>query len=360
VNLEAVLRHSQVRDFYRWWKRRQPPEQGRVVLSQRRVYILPTRHGITFGLALLIMLIGSVNYGLSLGYVLTFLLAGMAIVSILHTFRNLAHLAVTAGKVEPVFAGEKAQFEIYLENERNEARLAVNATGAGDGGAVVCDVPARATARVAIPVLAQRRGWLELPRITLDTRYPLGLFRAWSYVQPAMRTLVYPRPDASPLPRPSPLEGNGASVMSGAGSEDFSGLRPYQPSDSPRHVAWKAAARNEGMLTKLFSGRAAMELIFDWKDLPGVLDTEARLSRLTRWVLLAHAQGARYAVHLPGRGIDLGEGDDQLARCLQELALFNEEGFTEGKSIPPPTKEAQSPFGPPGIGTPRQAAGHRE
>lgn len=322
MKLEAVLRHSQLREFYRWWTRRQRPEEGRVILSQRRVYILPTRHGMTFGIALLVMLIGSINYGLSLGYVLTFLLAGMAVVSILHTFRNLAHLAVSAGKVEPVFAGDTAQFEIYLENERSEPRLAVNAAGGSDS--VSCDVPARGSARVAVPVLALRRGWLELPRVTLDTRYPLGLFRAWSYVQPAMKTLVYPKPDASPLPLPTPLEGAGAAAASGSGSEDFSGLRPYQPSDSPRHVAWKAAAHSEGMLTKLFSGRATMELIFDWHDLPDTLDIEARLSRLTRWVLLAHAQGARYAITLPGRRIELGDGDEQLGRCLQELAVFNE------------------------------------
>lgn len=324
MNLETVLRHSQVRDLYRWWKQRQQPEHGRVVLSQRRVYILPTRHGLTFALALLVMLIGSINYGLSLGYVLTFLLAGMAVVSILHTFRNLAHLAVTAGKVMPVFAGEAAQFEIYLENERNETRLAINAACAGGGDPVSFDVPARDSARVAIPVVGQHRGWLELPRVTLDTRYPLGLFRAWSYVQPAMRTLVYPKPDASPLPRPSPLEGSGAAAMSGGGTEDFSGLRPYQASDSPRHVAWKAAARSEGMLTKLFSGHATMELIFDWQELPDRLDTEARLSRLARWVLLAHEQGARYALLLPGRKVEIDDGDDQLARCLQELALFDE------------------------------------
>ena len=324
MNLESVLRHSQLRDFYRWVKRRQQPEQGRVVLSQRRVYILPTRHGITFGIALLVMLIGSINYGLSLGYVLTFLLAGMAVVSILHTFRNLAHLAIIAGKVEPVFAGSPALFEIHLENERNETRIAINAFGAGNEASVCCDVPARGSARLAIPVVARRRGWLDLPRVTLDTRYPLGLFRAWSYVQPAMRTLVYPTPDAAPLPRPLPVEGNGSAATSGSGSEDFSGLRPYQPSDSPRHVAWKAAAHSEGMLTKLFSGRATLELVFSWFDLPDTLDTEARLSRLTRWVLLAHEQGARYSLALPGRAVPLGDGESHFTTCLQELALFDE------------------------------------
>src|SRR3972149_4595322 len=91
------------------------PETGTIFLAQRRVYILPTRHGITFGLALLLMLICSINYTLSLGYALTFLLAGMGLVSMLHTYRNLAHLYVSAARVEPVFVGEQAKFALPLE-----------------------------------------------------------------------------------------------------------------------------------------------------------------------------------------------------------------------------------------------------
>lgn len=319
--LQGLLRHSQAWNFYQWWKRRHLPERARIVLNQRRIYILPTRHGFTFGLALILMLIGSINYNLSLGYVLTFLLAGMAIVSILHTFRNLVQLTVTAGRVEPVFAGDTAHFEIHLENGRDEPRIAIDAS-AGDM-TVGADVPASGTARLAIPVAAPRRGRLELPRVTLDTRFPLGLIRAWSYVQPAMQTLVYPRPDEAALPPPRPVAGLGSAASAGLGNDDFAALREYQPSDSPRHIAWKAAARSEGMLTKQFSGRAAEERLFAWDDLPPAMGIEDRLSRLTRWVLLAHAAGARFALRLPGTELPLGEGDAHLAACLEQLALFN-------------------------------------
>ena len=75
-----------------------------MTLTQRRIYILPTRAGLLFGSTVLLMLVGCVNYNLSLGYVITFLLAGAGIVSILHTFRNLASLQVAAGRARPVFA----------------------------------------------------------------------------------------------------------------------------------------------------------------------------------------------------------------------------------------------------------------
>ena len=320
MNLESILKYSQAYNFWQWAARRHPPEQGRIFLSQRRVYILPTRHGLTFGGGLVLMLVGSINYNLALGYVLTFLLAGMAIVSILHTFRNLVHLTIMAGKVQPVFAGDFAHFILHVENARAEARRSVDFQC--DGQAVTTAVPGNGSVAVDVPLRAARRGWLELPRVTVDTRFPLGLFRAWSYVQPAMRALVYPKPDSSLLPEPRPRPDTGDSINLGIGSDDFSGLRNYQPTDSPRHVAWKAVARGNALLTKTFSARASRELLFDWSDLPPDMGEEARLSRLARWVVLAHQSGMSYGLRIPGNDVPVATGPAHLNACLQALALY--------------------------------------
>jgi len=321
VKLDRVLQYSQAYNFYRWVSRRHGPEPGVVFLSQRRVYILPTRHGLTFGAVLVLLLIGSINYNLSLGYVLAFLLAGMGIVSILHTFHNLAHLYVSAGRVVPVFAGDAARFELLLDNKSELDRHSIDLV-CGEARAS-CSVPARQQRRVELPLKAEKRGWLPLGRVTIDTRFPLGLMRAWSYVQPDARALVYPKPDTAPLPLPQSDDDTGDAVASGPGSDDFSGLRPYQTSDSPRHVAWKASARSEFLLTKLFSGQASAELSFEWERLPAQMHTEARLSRLTRWVMLAEEHGLRYGLKLPGVLVPPGEGAAQRDRCLKELALYH-------------------------------------
>jgi uncharacterized protein (DUF58 family) len=157
----------------------------------------------------------------------------------------------------------------------------------------------------------------------METRYPLGLMRAWSYVQPDMRALVYPTPDHAPLPPNQPVADSGDAMASGAGADDFAGLRAYEQSDSPRHIAWKAAARGGPLLTKTFSGRAAAELWFDWDRLPVEMGTEARLSRLTRWVLLAQAEGLRFGLRLPGVELPLAQGPTHVERCLEQLALFD-------------------------------------
>ena len=314
---EKILSHSQLYNAFFGPRR---PEPGTIFLLQKRVYILPTRPGLAFALALVVMLIGSINYNLSLGYILTFLLASLALVAILHTFRNLVHLRITPGRVDPVFAGESAWFELFVENRSGYDRCSISLWH--QGKATQCDVASGRGTTVGVPVAAERRGWLTPGRITVDTRFPVGLLRAWSYIQPDMRCLVFPRPDAGLLPLPEPSGGAGEKRVAGGGSNDFAGLRPYQVSDSPRHIHWKAAARGQGLQTKVFSGRANAELWLDWSQLPADLDLEAKLSRLTRWVLSADQDGLRYGLRLPGLELAPDTGESHRLACLRELALY--------------------------------------
>ena len=323
MNLDRVLRYSQL---YNLLMPRKEPEPGVVFLSQRRVYILPTRQGLTFSLALLVMLLGSINYNLSLGYLLTFLLTGVGIVSILHTFRNLAHLYISPGRVEPVFAGSDAHFQLHIENRSGHERFAIAFDRAG--ATARCDIPAGTTVGVTLTIRAEKRGLMTLGRVTLDTRYPLGLLRAWSYVSPDLHCLVYPQPDSARLPPPQPQADSGDTVALGSGTDDFFGLRPYQPSDSPRHIAWKASMREGPLLTKQFSGRASAQMWFDWSDLPRNMDSEARLSRLTRWVLLANTRGIACGLRLPGLEIPVGIGEAHCLACLKALALHDSTAAT--------------------------------
>jgi hypothetical protein len=80
-----------------------PPERGTIILVHRRVYILPARLGLLFGATLAILLIGSINYALALGFALTFLLAGLALAGIVHTARNLGRI----GDIIGVSMGDK-------------------------------------------------------------------------------------------------------------------------------------------------------------------------------------------------------------------------------------------------------------
>jgi uncharacterized protein (DUF58 family) len=308
--------------FSSWLYGFTPPERGTVVLVHRRVYIVPARLGFYFGATLTVLLVGSINYSLSLGFALTFLLAGLGLAAMVHTARNLARIAVSAGRAEPVYAGESAQFRLYLDGGAAFDRPSILARHVSSGSQLVVDVPALGIAEVVLAVPAPRRGWVALGRVMLETRFPLGLFRAWSYIEPDARCLVYPRPERSPLPPYSGETAAGTLHAPTPGADDFAGLRDYQRSDSPRHIAWKAVARSDQLLTKQFAGDAAAELWLDARLLPAGLTLEQTLSRLAGWVLAADRAGAHYGLRLAGVEIAPGRGDAHRAACLQALALY--------------------------------------
>lgn len=323
MNPAAGLRHRLNEAFVRWALRVRPPEAAPIVLTQNRVYVLPTRAGIAFAVALGVILLGAMNYNLSLGYALVFLLGGLGIVAILHTFRNLALLSIRPGRCDPVFAGATAQFDIVLENPRREPRTSLSVS-VGGGTPIEVDVGARAGATATLGVHAERRGWLPLPRLTIETAWPLGLVRAWSYAVPDQRCLVYPQPAAKAPPLPWSGDAARGTTREGRGSDDFSGLRRHQPADPPHHIAWKAAARQENapLLTKQFAGATAEQIWLDWDALPNVTDGERRLSILARWMLDAEAAGLAWGLRLPGQRLPPSGGAAQLAAGLRALALF--------------------------------------
>jgi uncharacterized protein (DUF58 family) len=296
------------------------PEEGPVTLDRSRVFILPTGAGLAFALMLLVMLFGSINYNNSLGHMFSYLLGSMAMVSIFYTYRNLVMLGFTVGKVRPVYAGERAGFEIRVTNPDVYSRFGILLESANQP-AVSIELCPQQTSSVMLYRNTTRRGVLALGRCRISSCYPLGLFRAWSHLDLRMNCLVYPRPGPRrPLPQTTAYKPN-RSGDKGRGVDDFSGFRPYRPGDSPRHVFWKAAAREQPLLTKQFGGDRADELWLDWRYLDA-LDTEARLSQLCRWVLDASHDRLCYGLRLPGVEIAVASGDVHKQRCLEALARF--------------------------------------
>lgn len=303
----------------RWLFRSGGAAAREVVLVQRRVFILPTRQGLVYAGILALMLAASINYALSLGYVLTFLLAAMGVNAMLHTWRNLALLRAAAGPCEPVFCGDPAVFVVELDNRTSHPRHAVTLSRDGQDASPL-DLPARAIRRATLAVPTTQRGVLRAGRLVLHTRFPLGLYRAWSSLELDLGCLVYPRPAPPGLPLPATGAAQHGPALPAAGDDDFGGLRPYRRGDALRHVAWKATARDDALLTKQFAGRATVECWLAWEALPAAWDTERRLAQLARWVIDADRAGLGYGLSLPGRRIPLGSGPVQRRRCLEALA----------------------------------------
>ena len=328
------------RKLFRNWAFRRGVETGTLVLNQRRIYIVPSRQGFGFAFVLVMMLLGDINYNLSLGYVLTFLLATTAGMSMLHAFRNMAQLEIHAGYVESVFAGERAKFVFHFNNPGRLDRYHLHLHD-DDGHHTVFDLPSQRSTQVELAIPAPRRGWLDSGRLTLYTRYPLGLFYAWTYVHFDVRCLVYPKP-AAPQALPAASVQDGIGKVTAAGDEDFYGLRNYVAGDAMPRIAWKALAREQGLQVKQFSAYQGQELWLDWSLLPDI-GTEAKLELLTRWVLDADTLGLMYGLRLPQGEVPLGRIGAELpavdsasgqslpqhsaahrAECLRRLALYGQ------------------------------------
>ncbi|XVJ70073.1 MAG: DUF58 domain-containing protein [Rhizobacter sp.] len=318
-----------VRDRWQAWWGARHPRCDHLVLTQRNVYILPTRAGFMFAITLITLLLASINYQLNLGYVLTFLLAGSAVVSMHITHGSLRGLNLHLKPIAPVFAGQNALLEVVLQNA-GKARygLGLKLQSAPDTTLAWVDVPALGQTSAHLGWITDSRGQHATPNLTVETRFPLGLFRAWSVWRPAAQVLVYPKPE-HPSP-PMPPSQSVAVATGGArssGGTELEGVRAYRRGDALKLVVWKKAAQAQAsggdLVIRDTASTASQELWLDWQH-TGISGTEERLSRLAAWVLAAEATSntsTRYGLTTPGLHLPPDSGPGHRDACLRGLAL---------------------------------------
>jgi uncharacterized protein (DUF58 family) len=303
-----------------WMRRRQGADQLPVTLGRRRLYILPTRAGLAFAALLFMMLLTGLNYANSLALLLTFVLAGFALVVMQQCHRNLLGTEVSAAIAPAVFAGSVGRVQLTLANSAPLARRQLEAA-LPKGALVVADVAAHAREQLELPLAAPQRGLVRLERVRLSTAYPFGLFRTWTWLHAPIEMLVYPAPRGS-LPMPTESGSRpGSRQVQGQGADEWADLRAFRDGDSPRQVDWKAYARGAPLLVKEYLQGTAELQEFDFARLAEP-DVEARLSQLARWVVDAEAHGERYGLILPGVRWPPERGPEHRHRCLSALARF--------------------------------------
>ena len=304
-------------------------------MGQRNIYIVPSRAGLFFCLVLMVLLLASINDQLSLGYMLTFLLAGSGLASMQTTHGNLRGLNLDLRAPTPVFAGDDVQLEVRLHNPgRARFGIGIHVLGGRADEIAWTDVPAQGHALLALRYPAAARGLQPIPTLQIVTRFPLGLFRAWSLWRPAARVWVYPRPEvpAAPFPIQAADEGDESTAAMPAGlaqqGQDFEGVRLYRRGDTLRQVVWKKAALSLDQGTPPWvretQAPASQTLWFDARATADLADDEARLSRLAAWVLAAERLQQPYGLRLGGASWEPGLGAAQQQLCLEQLALAPE------------------------------------
>ncbi len=298
--------------------RTKPEDQLPKTIHHRRIYILPTKRGWVFLASLLLMLVASINYALSLGYALSFLLTGLFAATLLETYKNLAGIVIEEISAQNVFAGETAEFNIRLGSGKTERHdIEVQALGFTN----VCSIKSDASTDCGLLLPALTRGKTSLGRLTLTSRYPLGLWYTWCYAHTPAYLLVYPQPETNPPPLPLSKTDNAGDKYSPSIQGDVAGLRDYQAGDSPSHIAWKSAARGQGLQVKTFENAERGGDVWLSQNVTKQIELEKQLSRLSAWVLAAEKNHSNYALTLANKQLPLAMGEAHKKNALESLAL---------------------------------------
>ncbi len=328
-----------VQNRFRKWFENRLPLADQVTLTQRTVYILPTRPGLMLAVTLLVLLVASINYQLNLGYLLTFLLAGSALVGMHVCHGTLRGLAMNLIAPAAHYAGALATFDVKLINDKSGIRHGIglsvlnpsdqHANKSGADPWSWADVPAQGSKTVQVAFKPERRGLHRLPTLTAETRFPLGTFRVWSVWRPAAQMLVYPMPEVNPPPLPAgePRPGGAANAARAQNTGEFDGVRGYRRGDPLKLVVWKKAAKS-GMADEAGGGLVVRDTQQAqrhelWLDIiqAGTGDVEHKLTRLCAWVLAADKLGLDYGLRLPALSINPASGEAHKRQCLEALAL---------------------------------------
>jgi uncharacterized protein (DUF58 family) len=305
--------------FTRWLDRRIPP-CPQITLSQRNVFIFPTRTGFAFAGLLLLLLLGAVNYQASLVYGVVFLLGSVFLVTILYTFQNLSGLRLELIGARPGFVGEDLEFSVRVVRPQGGRSREGIQLGWLSGIMQWAELVDKEADTVRLYVQATERGYLEPGRLLVETYFPLGLLRAWTWVDLNARALVYPKPIFQDFPLPQQGSRNEGELIDPLGSEDFRDIREYRPGDPIKHILWRSYARSDELMVKQYASFVEPRLWLDMDSVSG--DIEERLSRLTGLALKATRLEREFGLRLGGRKIPPGTGESHLEQVLRELALY--------------------------------------
>lgn len=311
---------KQLRARFRQWVNRRIPPARAVTLDQKRIFIFPSRVGFFFGLCLLVMLMTAINFQNNMSYALTFLLATLFIIATLHTFANLSGLTIRALRAQSAFPGQQCEFDVQIERGKQRDHFALHLSWPDSSESLVNLVDQDAI-QVQLHMAVGSRGWYSPGRLLLESTYPLGLLRCWTWVDLDLHALVYPQPRASLEPAGLATDTPDGASAPIVGSDDFYGFRAYREGDSMRQIHWKGLAKGQSVQSKQYGAYADRSVWLDWEMFPG-LGTEQRLSHLCYWALEFDGRGEEYGLRMPGVVIEPGMGEKHRDLVLKELALY--------------------------------------
>lgn len=308
----------------RWsqWIAKRIPRAAEITLSQKKLFIFPTRSGIALLGLLLVLLLIAINYENNLVYALVFLLATILVITVHVTFANLHSMTVAGGRNTPVFSGEAGAVVVKLM-ARNRTRYDISFIN-GDRSNLQPEVQPNELVSLDITVRPRERGLFSLGRLRVESDYPFGLVRCWSWIDISQPLWVYPKPLKPPELARQEANGNGLKTSPSQVGDDLYAFNSYRPGDPIKHIHWASVARgSEPQVTVMADPLNDSSLKIDFEDYPGV-ELETRLSWLCARVLAASDGNRRYSLVLPSATLSSNSGERHREKALMMLAQFDQ------------------------------------
>jgi uncharacterized protein (DUF58 family) len=214
---------------------------------------------------LTLVTLAALNTGNNLLFLILASLIAIVLMSGILSSITLSGIEMRLVLPEHIFAGQSVRGLVELRNEKltlPSFSLRVEAAKTKDSQAVAIletpvyfpYIPKRDTVQQTIPMTFPRRGVYKQEAFRITTRFPFGFLRKARELNLVSEALVYPSVDPSTeyfeiLPG---LEGALETLSKGRG-QDLYALREYVPTDSVRHIHWKASARSGSLMVREFT-----------------------------------------------------------------------------------------------------------
>jgi uncharacterized protein (DUF58 family) len=261
-----------------------------------------TRQGWIYVGGILLVALAALNTGNNLLFLILSCLIAIILMSGILSSVTLSGVEMRLELPEHIFAGQTLRATVELQNEKlalPSFSLRLEAVAAKkDSTAAILEtpvyfpyIPKHDRVKQSVPMTFPRRGIYRQEAFRIVTRFPFGFLQKARRIDLLTEAVVYPSVEPTQdffeiLPG---MQGSLESLAKGRG-QDLYALRDYVPTDSARHVHWKASARLGSLMVREFTREddCRVILVLDPHTRGDISDEEAS-ARFERAVTLCAA-----------------------------------------------------------------------
>lgn len=288
--------------------------------QSNRIYIVPTRFGYFFTFIVISLLLTSASIGSEKGNIIVVIMVTIGLMSMFMTNSNLDKVSASLGTEPFQPEHQEGRIHINLHNEGNAEKFSLQSSCPDlcrEFTHLTSSLDVNETVTLDLQSQPLDCGIISIDRIKVSTRYPLGLFNAWKWIDIEGSIVSYPKPIGIHW---NTFSGNDKGKHKGSSKDDFdfAGHKKYSNGDNLKRIDWKAHARGRPLLVKEFNDGGGSEYLFRLSDI-SYGNLREKLSQMSFWIHEAHAQGAKYGIetNLGKRAVSSGESHFYL--CLKDI-----------------------------------------